>query len=110
MAFLILLLVLVPVSYLLTNVLRDSGNSRTKIAALSVAEKWLETLNNSGPVYVDTVPVVGKPIVEGTTQTPKNSTIKYTTDSGIKYYATGTFTWAGGASPTYVVLDTSRTC
>lgn len=92
-AFTVLALVLVPISYILTSTLSDSGNARTKVAALSVAEKWLESLNNTGPGYTHTIPVVGTTIRVGTSPTHT-----FTTDAGVKYYAVGRFSWA---TPTF---------
>ncbi len=101
-AFAILMIVLVPISYLLTNSLTSAGQARAKVAALSVAEKWLEALDNSGPTYVDTIPVVGTAIHEpktpaasttATTPTTSQPTTHYTTDAGTKYFATGYFYW-----------------
>ena len=109
-AFSILLLVLVPISLLLVTTLKDSGNARSKIAALSIAEKWLETLNNSGPQYKRTIPVVGTPIPEGDTATPHNRLARYTTDGGNRYYTTGRFTWALAGTATCAPRATCPTC
>lgn len=90
-AFAVLLLVLVPVSYLLDNVLGQAGTARNKVQALSIAEKWIEKLNATGPPNAATgLPEVGVPIHEGT---KTDGGTRYTTSATIRYYPIATFTW-----------------
>jgi len=96
-AFMILLIIMVPVATVLANVLSQAGDARHKIAALSVAEKWLESLNDTGPHYNHTVPTVDVPIKVGTSCTGTCTTV-----TGMKYRAVGSFSWAtptNGAHP-----------
>ncbi len=80
----ILLLVLVPVSYVLNSVLLDAGSAVSQTAALSVAEGAIENLNNSGPPSnADGTPQVGVNLNEGTK-----------TESSVVYSITARFDWA----------------
>jgi hypothetical protein len=96
MSFAVLLVVLVPISYLLQNVLGQTSTSRNKIQALSLAEKWIEKLNSTGPPAAPTpnkLPTVGNLIYEGTTTAP-TGVVKYTVSGTFRYYTTAKFTWA----------------
>lgn len=105
-AFAILLLVLVPVSYLLDNVLGQAATARNRVQALSIAEKWIEKLNACGPPTTTPpgpkwwctpptgtggLPTVGKPLPVGT-ETPTGS--PYTTSGTVRYHPVATFTWS----------------
>ncbi len=98
-AMVILLAVLVPTSYLFTNVLASAASARQRLTALSVAEQWIETLNNQGPPSnSDSQPEVGTPITE------PSSVL-----SGITYKVVATFKWtdATGGSPDFCNTNTS---
>jgi hypothetical protein len=80
----ILLLVLVPVSYVLNSVLLDAGSAVSQTAALSVAEGAIENLNNSGPPSnADGTPQVGVNLNEGTK-----------TEAAVTYSVSARFDWA----------------
>ena len=83
MAIVILLLVLIPISYVLTDSISQSANARQRTSALGLAEQTIETLNNQGPPVVNGVPSVGvwsSPV----TQTLTNGT----------YHISDAFYWA----------------
>ncbi|HUZ08652.1 MAG TPA: hypothetical protein VMU76_00575, partial [Acidimicrobiales bacterium] len=83
-AIFLLLLVLVPVSYILTNTITQSANAREKTTALGIAEQWVETLNNQGPpANAQGLPNVGNAIAEGTQ-----------TASNVPYTVSAVFNWA----------------
>lgn len=89
-AFAVLLLVLVPVSYLLDNVLGQAATAKNKVQALSIAEKWIEKLNATGPPYRTGSPEVDIPIYLGT---KTEGGTKYTTSATVRYYPVATFYW-----------------
>jgi len=90
-AFAVLLLILVPISYILSNALHAASDAKNKVQALSIAEKWLEKLNSTGPPNNShTLPTVGSVIQEGTSTF---SGRKGTLSATIKYYPTAKFTW-----------------
>ena len=83
-AIFLLLLVLVPVSYILANTITQSANAREKTTALGIAEQWVETLNNQGPpANAQGLPNVGNAISEGTQ-----------TASNVPYKVSAVFNWA----------------
>ncbi len=94
-AFTVLLSVVVPVSYLLDNILGQAATARNHVQALSIAEKWLEKLNSTGPPAFSTpnrLPNVGNDIYEG--QTVARTGVQRYTDSGTtKYFTVAKFTW-----------------
>ncbi len=93
-AFAVLLFVLVPVSYLLDNVLGQTAAAKNKVQALSIAEKWVEKLNATGPPTVGTnLPKVGAPIDVGTPRLTTHGR-HYTTSATVKYFPVAQFTWA----------------
>jgi hypothetical protein len=100
-AFAVLLIVLVPVSYVLNNVISQAGTAKSKIQALSIAEKWVEKLAAKGPPTVSKTtprPTVGNPISVGTTPAAKTPPAtpapkKYTVAATIKYYPSAKFYW-----------------
>ena len=98
-AMLVLIVVLVPTCYLFTNVLADAASARQRLTALSVAEQWIETLNNQGPPSdANNQPEVGTAISE------PSSVL-----SGITYSVSATFKWtdATGGTPNFCNTDTS---
>lgn len=92
-AMVILLGVLIPAGYLFTNVLSQAASARQRITALSVAEQWIENLNNSGPAADSN----NQPEV-GTSFSEPSSTL-----SGITYSVTARFKWtdASGGTPDF---------
>lgn len=99
LAMVILLAVLIPTGYLLTNVISNSASARERITALSVAEQWVETLNNQGPPSnSDNQPEVGTSITE------PNSVL-----SGITYHVAAEFNWTDstGGTPDFCSSNTS---
>jgi len=98
-AMVILLAVLIPTGYLFTNVLSNAASARQRITALSVAEQWIETLNNQGPpADTNNQPEVGTTLSEGTTVL-----------SGISYKVSAIFKWtdASGGTPDFCNTNTS---
>jgi hypothetical protein len=98
-AMVALLVVLIPTSYVFTNVLSQAASARQRITALSVAEQWIETLNNQGPPSdTNNQPEVGTAISE------PSSVL-----SGITYKVSAEFNWtdATGGTPDFCSSDTS---
>ncbi|HUA94413.1 MAG TPA: hypothetical protein VMB82_02675, partial [Acidimicrobiales bacterium] len=98
-AMVVLLAVLVPTGYLFTNVLSQSASARQRLTALSVAEQWIETLNNQGPPSdVNNQPEVGTALSE------PSSVL-----SGITYHVSALFNWtdATGGTPDFCSTTTS---
>ena len=83
MAIVILLMILVPISYVLTNSITQSANARQRTTALGLAEQTIETLNNQGPPVVNGVPAVG------VWSTPATQTLTNGT-----YHVSDAFYWA----------------
>ena len=48
-AFVVLMVALIPLSYLFTTSLIQAGQSKNQQTALSIAERWTETLSNTSP-------------------------------------------------------------
>ncbi|MGH9088356.1 MAG: prepilin-type N-terminal cleavage/methylation domain-containing protein [Acidimicrobiales bacterium] len=83
-AFTVLLIALVPVASVLVNSIGQAASSREQLTALSIAEQYIELLNNSGPHLTK-----GQPITDATTlETPtplQRSGVSYTVDSRFKW-------------------------
>ncbi|MGH9107964.1 MAG: prepilin-type N-terminal cleavage/methylation domain-containing protein [Acidimicrobiales bacterium] len=93
-AFTVLMIVLVPVASVLANSIGQAATSRERLTALSVAEQYIERLNNSGPHVTTTS---GQPVTDTTVlETP--APLKR---SGVSYSVDSRFAWAAaeGASP-----------
>lgn len=59
MSFVVLMVALIPLSYLFTTSIIQAGQSKNQQTALSIAEKWAETLANATPpVYASTGAVI----------------------------------------------------
>jgi Tfp pilus assembly protein PilV len=103
-AMVVLIAVLVPTSYLFTNVLANAAQARQRLTALSIAEQWIETLNNQGPPS----DANGQPEV-GVALSSISGLTNPETLSGIKYSASATFKWtdATGGTPDFCSTDTS---
>jgi Tfp pilus assembly protein PilV len=63
-ALTILLITVLPLSYLLTSAVSSAANSRQRVAALQLADSWLEVLSNS------TLPTTGGAIITNVPQNP----------------------------------------
>lgn len=91
-AFAILMVVLVPIALLLSNVIGQAATSRERLTALSIAEQYLDLLNNT-PLdgthnqtpNDTTLPIVGKTLQQ-TSSALLRSTVSYTVFAR--------FTWA----------------
>jgi len=98
-AMVILLAVLIPTSYLFTNVLANAASARQRLTALSVAEQWIEVLNNQGPpADANNQPEVGVPISEPSSLL-----------SGVTYKVVAFFHWtdASGGTPDFCATNTA---
>jgi len=98
-AMVVLLAVLIPTSYLFTNVLSNAASARQRLTALSVAEQWIENLNTQGPPEdANSQPEVGTALTEP-------SSIL----SGITYKVSALFKWtdASGGTPDFCDTNTS---
>ena len=92
-AFSILMLALVPVAALLTNVINQAANARERLTALSLAEQYIESLNNSGPhLNAGNQPIIGTSVLETATPIVRSS-VAY------KVYSDFTWTAAEGTNP-----------
>lgn len=96
-AFVVLMIVLVPISLLLTNVVAQSSTSRQKLTALSLAEKCIEKLSNTGPTLSQGVPETGVSILENTHCFGSSALA----ESTVTYNVHAEFTWqtAQGSHP-----------
>ena len=114
-AFTILMIALIPLSYLFTTSLIQAGQSKNQLTALSIAEKWTEILSNVTPptnsygeVIVDANAAPAGPAAGATT-----TTAAYTVNAGLTTPAaiavTGTTTLAAAtaANPQTAVVATS---
>ncbi|MGH9089856.1 MAG: IPT/TIG domain-containing protein [Acidimicrobiales bacterium] len=112
-AFAVLLLVLVPISYVLNNVISQSGMARSKVQALSIAEKWVEKLSASTvPTTPPNTPTHGVPLV-GTTVTEGTLTLNGklgTRSATVDYYPTAKYYWVIRTSPTTTTTGTPDLC
>ncbi|MGH9046634.1 MAG: type IV pilus modification PilV family protein, partial [Acidimicrobiales bacterium] len=98
-AMVCLLAVLIPTAYFFSNVLGQAATARQRLTALSVAEQWIETLNNSGPpTDTNDEPEVGINLNEGSTPL-----------SGITYKVNAEFNWTDqtGGTPDFCSSGTS---
>jgi type II secretory pathway pseudopilin PulG len=84
-AIVILLVVLVPATYLMDSAVQQSAQAREKVAATELAEQALEQLGNSS-----------LSTLEGELDT--SFFIANTTVAGVKYKTTGFLTWQGAGS------------
>jgi hypothetical protein len=86
----LLLLIIVPMSYLFTNVLAQAASARQTVTAISLADSLLETLNYQGPPNdSNNQPEVGVKLPEGTV-----------TVSGVAYTESALFSWSPAGSGT----------
>jgi type II secretory pathway pseudopilin PulG len=90
LAISLLLLIIVPMSYLFTNVIAQAASARQQVTAISLADSMLEQLNYQGPPN-DTN---GQPIV-GSAVDPKTVTV-----SGVDYHEIALFSWSPAGSGT----------
>ncbi len=99
-AFAILMAVLVPIAILLGNTIGQAASSRERLTALSLAEQYLEKLNNT-PVLKHTATTA--PTAHAALETTNDPTVPKTSDtikitslvrSTIAYSIYARFTWA----------------
>lgn len=97
-AFAILMMVLVPIAMLLGNVIGQAASSRQRLTALSLAEQYLEKLNNT-PVLLNTTTATAHKAIATTVNStmPKTDvTVKLGASrrSTVSYTVYARFTWA----------------
>lgn len=95
-AFVILMVVLVPVAMLLSNTIGQAASSRERLTALSLAEQFLEKLNNT-PVLKTTATAHAKLETTADPTVPKTAVtvhVTSTTRSTVHYTIYAHFTWA----------------
>jgi len=86
----LLLLIIVPMSYLFTNVIGRSNAARQSVTAIQLADSLVEQLNYTGPPNdANGQPEVGISLAEGTP-----------TVAGTKYTETALFSWSPAGSGT----------
>ncbi len=81
MAFVILLITVLPLTYLLTSAVSSAANARQRTAALQLADSWLEVLSNSSLPTTNGAIITNSPqnpatfsgITAATTQIPKST-------------------------------------
>jgi Tfp pilus assembly protein PilV len=94
-AFVVLMIVMIPLGYLFTTEVTQAASTRNQLAALAVAEKWVEILStaqdpppNSGSLAVDAnVPLVPK--------LPNGTSVPSETRGGTVFYLHSEYTWTG---------------
>jgi Tfp pilus assembly protein PilV len=100
-AFLILIMVLLPTSYFLMQLENYAGNATQRTAALGLAEQWVEQLNANGPATQSGTSSI--PITTPYNPVPNNnpSTDTGTVQEGpVTYSVIAQFAWTdGGAEP-----------
>jgi Tfp pilus assembly protein PilV len=118
-AFTVLMIALIPLSYLFTSSLISAGQSTNQQTALSIAERWMETLSNatppvnavSGAVIVDTSePPAGPAPTAATPATVSSSSNGRALDAvtTINVNSTSTFfSPTAGAQTAYVITGTA---
>ena len=114
-AFTILMIALIPLSYLFTTAIIQAGQSKNQQTALSIAEKWTEILSNLNPpansygeVIVDSNNAPVGPASGSTTTTASYSVNSVmTTPTSIVVAGTATLAAATVAIPQTVVITTS---
>ena len=116
-AFVVLMVALVPLSYLFTTSLISAGQSKYQQEALSIAEKWVETLSNvTPPVNSYNEVNVGKqlpPAGPGAGSTTVSTGSGFTVNSGlttptsVAVAATTSLAVATSAVPQSVTIATS---
>jgi Tfp pilus assembly protein PilV len=110
-AFTVLLIALIPLSYLFTTSLTQAGQARNQLTAMSLAEKYVEILSNvTPPVNANGEVIVDRnamPQGPGST-TASAATIAAGPSLGtLTVASTSTLPAASGSSPMYAVVTTS---
>ncbi len=117
-AFVILMISLIPLSYLFTNALISAGQSTNQQTALSIAEKWVEVLENTTPpvnsygeVVVDTSGYPQGPAPSSATSTAAGSSVGANLDavSTINLASSANFAAATTSVPQTVEVTTGTT-
>lgn len=114
-AFAILMMVLVPVAMLLSNTIGQAASSRQRLTALSLAEQYIEKLNNT-PVLLNTTTATAHRAIETTTnhtipKTDVSVKVGSSVHSTVRYAIYARFTWAlaQGATPDLCTVGTAPT-
>jgi trimeric autotransporter adhesin len=115
-AFTVLMIALIPLSYLFTSTLIQAGQSDNELTALSLAEKWTEILsnqspptNNLGEVAVNTNSAPEGPITTSTTATVSITQTNSSTPGVLPTYTGPTSVAATSGTPTsFVTASTSN--
>jgi Tfp pilus assembly protein PilV len=114
-AFTILLIALIPLSYLFTTSLVSAGQTVNQQTALSIAEKWVETLSNiTPPVNANGEVIVNKSLPPAAADPGfSNTTTSYTvtttpvSPTSVAITSTSTFALATTATPQTAVVTTT---
>ncbi len=121
-AFIVLLVALIPLAYLYTTAVTQAGQAKNQITALSLAEKWSEILsnvtppvNNCGEVIVNKDVSPSGPVSNAATTTAAYSVTgtgvgcagSLTGPTTVALSATTTFAAATSANPQVAVVTTS---
>ncbi|MGH8995951.1 MAG: prepilin-type N-terminal cleavage/methylation domain-containing protein, partial [Acidimicrobiales bacterium] len=93
-AFVVLMIVLVPTASLVANSIGQAANARERLTALSLAEQYLELLNNTpfGAADVNKTPTFPALPKTGTLILQKAHTVR----SSVAYTVLAQFSWASG--------------
>ena len=88
LAISLLLLIIVPMSYLFTNVIAQAASARQQVTAIGLADSMLEQLNYQGPPNDSNgQPIVGSAVDQTTV-----------TVSGVTYHESALFSWSPAGS------------
>ncbi len=107
-AFVVLMVALIPLSYLFTTSVVEAGQANNQLTALSIAERWVETLANtsppvnpnSGAVIVDTAEPPSGPAPTFTTSvTAASNGHALNAVSSISVTSTASFAAASASAP-----------
>lgn len=87
-AFTILLIIILPIGYLLDATVGQATQARQRLAALQLAEQWVEILSNSTPQLHNGSPLTSRPLppVDPAGQASANPTIAGTTFTVLSSY------------------------
>jgi hypothetical protein len=99
-ALLVLMITMVPLGYLVTNEVHQAASAKDSLAALGIAEKWVEILGtaqdpppNLGSLAVD----ADKPLIPKLPSPPcvSNCSVPTETRGGTKFTIRAEYTWTG---------------
>ena len=104
-SFLVLMIVIIPLTYLLTSEVQQAASSKNQVAALGLAEKWVEYLSTAedpppalGSLAVDT----DKPLIP---KLPNGTPVPSTTIGGTTFLIRSEYKWSGTQTPGAPVPD-----